>query len=137
MDYASEVASTQEMTRPAGLARVRGWIGLALAAGIPAIIGLLVALTMPRGPASAPQALMVMALGLVAGSVASLSLRSRWALLLAPLAYGIVFELGRAGASGPLVDAPNLETSYGLLALVLGRGVHALLALLPTTLGVV
>jgi pimeloyl-ACP methyl ester carboxylesterase len=115
--------------------RRAGWIGFTVAAGVPALIGLLVALLMPRGPVTSTEALMVMALGLVAGFVARAGLRSRWAMLLAPIAYGVAFELGRLGASGPLVDAPQLDTSYGILALILGRGVHALLAYLPMILG--
>lgn len=111
-------------------------MGITIAAGTPALTGLLVALTMPRGPVTTAQALIVTAVNLIVGVVAGLTLRSRWALLLAPLAYGVLFELGRAGTSGPLVDAPTFETSFGVLALILGRGVHALLAFLPLGLGV-
>jgi pimeloyl-ACP methyl ester carboxylesterase len=99
------------------------------------LAGLLVALTMPRGPANAAQALAVMATGLVVGVVAGLGLRSPWAMLLAPVAYGVIFEIGRSGVSGPLVDAPTFTTTFGVLALIVGRGVHALLAFLPMIVG--
>jgi pimeloyl-ACP methyl ester carboxylesterase len=90
---------------------------------------------MPRGPVDAVQAVVVMALGLIVGLAAGLALPSRWAMLLAPVAYGVIFEIGRAGVSGPLVDAPTLQTTFGVLALILGRGVHALLAFLPMIVG--
>jgi len=115
----------------------RGWLGVAVAAGIPALAGLLVALAMPRGPVTAAQALGVMAAGLAVGIASGAALRSRWAMVLAPVAYAVVFELGRVGASGPLVDAPRFGTTYGVLALILGRGVHALLAFPPMLVGVV
>jgi len=112
------------------------WAGCAVAAGIAALAGLLVALLMPRGPATAIEALIVMGLGLIVGILAGLALRSRWALLLAPLAYGLAFELGRMGTDGPLVDGLHLDSGYGILALILGRGVHALMAWFPMALGV-
>lgn len=129
--------------RPVSLARQglvhRVWqnraFAAAVAGGIPALFGLLVGLTMPRGPVIAVQALLVMAFGLLSGVSAGLALRSPWAMLLAPIAYGVVFELTRSGASGPLVDAPRLDTTFGILALILGRGVHALLAFLPMAVG--
>ena len=136
MSHAQETVATLDMPRP----RRRVWqdsrIGSAVAVGVPALAGLLVALVMPRGPITVAQALIAIALGLAVGLVAGLASRSRRAMLLAPAAYGLAFELGRIGATGPLVDAPNFDTTYGILALVLGRGVHALLAVLPMFLGV-
>jgi proline iminopeptidase len=58
-----------------------------VAAGIPALAGLLLAISMPRGPVTALQALTIMVLCRLAGVVAGLTLGSRWALLLAPDAY--------------------------------------------------
>lgn len=111
-------------------------MGLAVAAGESALAGALVAFAMPRGPVTGAQALIVMGVGLLVGAAAGLSFPSRWAMVLAPLAYSVAFELGRAGTSGPLVAAPSFDTTYGILALILGRGVHALLAFLPMALGV-
>jgi pimeloyl-ACP methyl ester carboxylesterase len=101
-----------------------------------ALVGLLVASMMPRGPVTARQALSVIIFTLATGVVAGLVLRSKWAMLLGLLSYGVAFELGRMGTSGPLVDMPSLSTTFGILALILGRGVHALLAGLPMVLGV-
>jgi pimeloyl-ACP methyl ester carboxylesterase len=101
-----------------------------------ALVGLLVASAVPRGPVTTRQALSVIAINLVTGAVAGLMLRSKWTMMLAPLIYGAAFELGRMGTSGPLVDMPSLGTTFGILALILGRGVHALLAGLPMVLGV-
>ena len=107
------------------------WAGAAVAAGIAALAGLVVAQTMPHGPATAPQALIVMALSLIVGLTAGLALRSRWALLLAPLAYMIAVELAHRGVAGPTVGAIRLDGTFGILALILGRGFHGLVGLLP------
>ena len=48
--------------------------------------------------------------------------------------FTAAFELVRLGHVGPTVDAPHLST-YGVIALVVGRGFHALLALVPMMLG--
>jgi len=107
------------------------WAGAAVTAGIAALAGLLVALTMPHGPATAPQALVVMALGLLVGLAAGLAMHSRWALLVAPLAYVIAVELAHRGVAGPTVGAIRLDGTFGILALILGRGFHGLVGLLP------
>lgn len=110
------------------------WAGAAVTAGIAALAGLLVAATMPHGPATAPQALSVMALGLLVGLTAGLVMRSRWALLLTPIAYLLAVELAQRGVAGPTVGAMRLEGTFGILALLLGRGFHGLVGLLPMLL---
>lgn len=60
---------------------------LLITIGVAALLGLLTALTMPRGPATAGQALLVMGSTLLAGLLAGLLLRRRWAMLLAPAVY--------------------------------------------------
>ena len=92
-------------------------------------------LVIPRGPLSAIEGLASIGLGLLAGIVAGLLLRSRWAMLGAPVTFAVVFELVRLGASGPTVDGIQLGSTYGILAFATGRGVHGLLALLPMVLG--
>ncbi len=107
--------------------------GLALLAAVG--YGLLAAWWTPRGPMSTVEGLSAMGLGLLVGCVAGLLLRTRWAMLVAPLTFAIVFELARLGVSGPTVDGIHLTTAYGIMAFAVGRGVHALLALLPMVLG--
>jgi pimeloyl-ACP methyl ester carboxylesterase len=109
-------------------------LAVAVAVGTPAATGALVALVMPRGPITALHALAVVLLGVLVGVVAGVTLRSRWAMLLAPVVHVAVFELGRIGAEGPTVDRIGLS-GMALLALVLGRGVHGLLGLVPMVLG--
>jgi pimeloyl-ACP methyl ester carboxylesterase len=111
------------------------WLRLTLATGVSALAGLLVAVVMPRGPATTAQALAAMAIGLGVGLVAGLALRSRWALLLAPMAHVAAIELTRLPVAGPTVDAIRLDTAFGVLALLLGRGFHGLVGLLPMLLG--
>jgi pimeloyl-ACP methyl ester carboxylesterase len=47
-----------------------------------------------------------------------------------------VFELTRIGTDGPTVDAPEF-TTYGIFALLVGRGFHALISLAPLAFGAV
>ena len=76
-----------------------------------------------------------MATGSVAGAGAGWLLRSRWAMLLAPVSYALVLEMVRVRTDGPLVDRIVLTSPYGVLAFVLGRGIHGLLAGAPMVLG--
>jgi proline iminopeptidase len=106
-----------------------------VALGTPAGYGLLAGVWIPRGPHTTFEALAAMALALVVGLVVGWALRSRWALLLAPVVFMGVFELTRLGASGPTVDGIHLASELGFVAFLVGRGVHGLLTLLPMVLG--
>ncbi|OPY29292.1 MAG: Alpha/beta hydrolase family protein [Methanocella sp. PtaU1.Bin125] len=110
-------------------------IGIAAAAGIAVLAGLIIGLTMPRGPATASQALFVMAVCLAGGLAAGFVSRSRWAILVAPVAHLIVIELFHLGLQGPTVGAIRLDETFGIIALVVGRGVYFLFGLLPMALG--
>lgn len=99
--------------------------------------GLLAGWWTPRGPVTTAQAQTAIALSLVVGGLGGWWTRSRWAMLLAPVAFAAVFELSRAAVTGPLVDGIRIVGggTFGILAFVLGRGLHAILALLPMVLG--
>jgi pimeloyl-ACP methyl ester carboxylesterase len=112
-------------------------VRFAAAAAIPALAALALAFpAMPRGPVTSGQGLTALVVGLVVGALAGLALRSRWAMLLAPAAFAVIFELRWLGVDGPTVDGPRLDSDYGVLALVLGRGFFGLLVFLPMLLGV-
>jgi len=106
--------------------RIGAGVAFGVAAGAAAILSLL----MPRGPITATEALTTMAAGLLVGVTGGLTMRSRWAMLVAPLAFVAVYELVRLGTDGPTVDGIHFSM-YGLIALVVGRGVHGVLVLLP------
>lgn len=91
----------------------------------------------PRGPITPLQALVAMGTSLAVGAASGWWMRSRWAMLLTPVIFAAVFEATRAGTAGPLVDGIRLVDggTFGILAFVLGRGLHAVLALLPMMLG--
>ncbi len=112
------------------------WLGLGITVSVAAVTALALALTMPRGPSTTAQGLIILVTGLVVGVVAGLAMQSRWAMVIAPAAYIIALELGRWSAYGPTVDFPRFDSAYGILALILGRGFHALVGLLPMILGV-
>lgn len=108
--------------------------GLGLAAVASAGWGLVAGWWTPRGPLTTSEALWSIVVSFSVGAAAGLASRSRWAMLVAPSVFALVFELNRLGAVGPTVDAPHLST-YGILALVVGRGFHGLLSLAPLTIG--
>jgi proline iminopeptidase len=111
----------------------RPWMGPLLAAAVAAAAGLLLGLTMPRGPVTGPQALVGIAAVVPVGFAAGAAMRSRWAMLLAPVAFVVAVEFARLPVPGPLVDAPD-PSVLGLVALVLGRGFDAVLLLFPMVL---
>ena len=100
-----------------------------------AVYGELASEWTPRGPLSGLEALFAVGLSLLVGMAAGLASRSRWAMFVAPAVFMVVFELGRLDVAGPTVDSIHLDTTYGIMAFVVGRGVHGLLALLPLILG--
>lgn len=108
--------------------------GLGFAAVAAAGWGLVAGWWTPRGPLTSSEALWSIVVSFAVGAVAGLVSKSRWAMLVAPSAFAVVFELVRLGAEGPTVDAPHLS-AYGILAFVVGRGFHALLALAPMVVG--
>ena len=89
----------------------------------------------PRGPVTTAQALVSMGAALLVGVGIGLAIGNRWSLLLGPTVFVVVFELARVGIDGPTVDAIDLSSLYGVLALVLGRVVPGLLVLVPMMLG--
>ncbi len=128
---------TRAAGRPSAIVR-SVWVdrrfGLVAAIGLALVWGLVAAWWMPRGPLTTGEALGSMVSSLAVGIAAGLLLRSRWAMLLTPIAFAVAFEVGRLAVSGPMVD--GIETSfYGLIALITGRGFHGVLSLLPMALG--
>ncbi len=113
----------------------RRGLGPGLAAIVAGAAGLLTAALMPRGPVTAEQGLAVMALGLAVGLAAGVTWPSRWSAIVAVLAYGVLLELGRRGIIGPTIATIRLDNVFGIIALLLSRGLHLLLFLLPLSLG--
>lgn len=109
-------------------------LGLAAAIGLALLWGLAAAWWTPRGPLTTGEALGSMLVSLALGVAAGLLMRSRWAMLVTPIAFAAAFELGRLQVSGPMVDGIH-ASFYGLIALVTGRGFHAVLSLLWIALG--
>ena len=94
-----------------------------------------IGLVMPRGPmASSESVAAFVLLGLV-GVAAGILTGTRWSALLAPTIFAGVFELVRLPVSGPTVDAIRVDTIYGVLAFVVGRGFDATVLLLPLAFG--
>lgn len=111
--------------------------GLTLAGLLGAGFGLVSAWVTPRGPITTEEALTTMALALATGLMAGLVARSRWAMLVVPAVFVAVLEVARIEVDGPTVDGIHLGSLYGAIAFVLGRGLHAILAVAPMVVGVV
>jgi proline iminopeptidase len=120
---ATELADALTRSR----ARDRRLFVLALAS----LSGLAIGLVMPRGPVTSGQSLALLLVSLLVGFVAGFVLRSRWAMLIAPVAQIVVFELTRLGASGPTVDGISFDGMFGPLAFIVGRGFYGLVGTLP------
>lgn len=90
---------------------------------------------MPRGPVDAAQTLTMMAVCLATGILAGFALPTRWGMFLVLFSHMAAYEFGRMGAMGPTVDLPHLDSTYGILAFVLGRGFQAIVGLLPLAYG--
>jgi pimeloyl-ACP methyl ester carboxylesterase len=56
-------------------------------------------------------------------------------MVLVPCAYMLAIEIGRFPITGPTVDGLRLNEPFGILALLLGRGFHGLVGVLPIVLG--
>jgi pimeloyl-ACP methyl ester carboxylesterase len=131
------MSTTGRLTRALRPVWSRRWIGIGIAVAVAGIFGVILGLTMPRGPMTTPQALIAMLSSLLVGGIAGVVLRSRWAMLLAPAVFMVVYELVRVGTDGPTVDAINLSIIYGVIAFVVGRGFTGLLTVLPMLVGAV
>ena len=132
---ASSITPPVAATRPKRASPRLNVHRLGLTLGVAALSGLLFALVLPRGPTTQLQALALLAGGLGVGLLAGTLLRSRWALLIAPLVHVLALELARPDRLGPTVGALRLNEVYGVLAFLLGRGLYGLVALLPMVLG--
>ena len=110
-------------------------VGLLLGALAGAAGGLVADVIAPRAAATTGQALAVMAVALLAGTVGGCLARSRWVLPLQVLAWIVAVELGRLGAAVPSL-AVRFDTVYGVIAFVITRGIDGLLLLPPMATGV-
>ncbi len=112
--------------------RRRGVVALAAVAGG---FGWLAGWLTPRGPVTTTQALTVLLAAVAVGAACGFAMRSRWAMLLAPVVFVVVFEVARIGVEGPTVDAPQLTTVLGTVVAAAGRGFQGVLILVPMVLG--
>lgn len=110
-------------------------LAVLVAVTIAGLVGLLVGVVMPRGPVDSPEALLLLVFSVLGGIAAGFAMRSGWAILLAPVVNVIVFEVVRRGEQGPSVDGIHLDTTFGIIGLIVGRGVYLLGALLPMAVG--
>lgn len=138
VDEARPAVSADRTSKPGSLLQQvwRDWrISGVIAIAAPVAYGLLAGWLTPRGPLTTAEALTAMVVSVVVGGIAGLVMRSRWAMLVAPVVFVAVFELMRMPIAGPTVDGIHLDTTYGWIALGTGRGFHGLLAIPTMVLG--
>ena len=137
MSILSPPRPAQPTNNPLAPPRRDRWAGITATVIVAAGWGLLAGWWTPRGPITTLHALAAITASLAVGVLGGWLMRSRWAMLLTPVLFAAVFELTRATTAGPLVDGIRLDGggSFGILAFILGRGLHAVLALLPMILG--
>ncbi len=111
------------------------WFAKIGAAAVVVAAAVGIGLVMPRGPMTSSDSVVAFVLLGVVGVMAGILTGTRWSALLAPLLFAGVFELVRLPVSGPTVDAIRLDTIYGVMAFVVGRGFDAIVLLLPLALG--
>ncbi|NUU18515.1 alpha/beta hydrolase [Cellulomonas humilata] len=114
---------------------LRRWAPLAGVLALAALTGLLTGQVAPLGPVSSVGALVVMATGAGLGLVGGRVVRSAWVVVPLAVVHVAAIEIARSDVLLPTVHDVRIDSIWGLLALVLGRGVHALLLVLPMILG--
>ncbi|AZN30427.1 alpha/beta hydrolase [Flaviflexus salsibiostraticola] len=102
---------------------------LALATGLAMAGGAFGGLLLPRGAVTTLQAVLTVIGCLLLGAYAALVARSRWVLLVLPLAFAAAYETARLPITGPTVDGVRLDGIYGLLMFTVGRGIDGLVTL--------
>lgn len=113
----------------------RRWWRASVSALCGAAFGALAAWLQPRGPVTATEALALLAGGLATGLIAGAATRSRWAIVLTPIGFLLLFELLRLGSTLPTVGPLDATSAFGVLAFVLGRIVAWPLVCLSVTVG--
>jgi pimeloyl-ACP methyl ester carboxylesterase len=116
-------------------ARREGLLEIGVGAAVPVVAGVLVAWWTPRGPVSGIEVILTVLLAFAVGRLTGRLMRSRWSALLAPLLFAASFEVARLPVSGPTVDGIALDSTYGVIAFVVGRGLNGLLVLVPMIAG--
>ena len=112
------------------------YAALLAATALAAVAGALAGWWIPRGPVTTVEAVAALFAALGVGFGAGRLMGSRWALLLAPAVFALFFELVRLRTNGPTVDGIRLDGIYGVIMMITGRGVDAVLILLPIMVGV-
>ena len=110
-------------------------LAAAIALAIALAAGSLTTFIAPRGPTTMANALFLMALGLSIGLLGGVLGRSRWILVPMAAAQIVGIEIARLDFVAPTLDL-RFDNSYGIVAFVITRGVHWLLAFLSMTCGV-
>ena len=108
---------------------------VAAATGIAIAVGWLSSLAMPRGPVSTGDALVTIAIGLLVGVAAAFIRPTRWMLIAVLIGLVVGIEVGRLDIVAASL-AIRFDTPYGVIAFAVTRGVHAILLIPATALGV-
>ena len=109
-----------------------GW-GIALALAI--AFGLVSGWVIPRGPITSTEAIISIGAAFLVGLAAGSLTGNKWSILAVAAVFALAVELARLGVDGPTVDGVHLGSTYGVIAFIVGRGIHGFLVFLPLILG--
>lgn len=115
--------------------RTTAWRGLVVTGLCGLGLGLAAGVVQPRGPVTPVEGLVLLAAGLASGVAGARLYRSGWAPVAVGLGYLAGFEATRAGSPLATVGELRLDTSYGVVAFVLGRLLPWSLAWLAIAVG--
>jgi pimeloyl-ACP methyl ester carboxylesterase len=102
--------------------------------------GVVSAAAIPRGPVTGTQVLALIVAATLVGALAGWRVRTRWAILAAPVLHVAVWEVARATVfrlDGLTFGRPRFDVSMGVLLFVAVHVMYVLLAGLPMLLGVI
>lgn len=127
----------EERPAPPGRLRAdaRRWVPWAAVLVLAAAAGLVSGQLAPLGPVSTLGALVLMATGAALGLVGGGAVGTAWVVVPMAAAYLGAVEIARTDVLLPTVHDVRIDSIWGLLALVLGRGVYAALLVLPMIVG--
>jgi proline iminopeptidase len=125
-----------QTTASDGGGRLATWVRPAAALGVTGTYAVAAAWTLPRGPLTTAQTVVLLLGALTVGVGLGAAVHQRWVWAVGPVLFVLAYELRWLGVDGPMFDRPPLDSVLSLIALVFGRGWLGVLVIVPMLVGV-